>query len=225
MDNLINTQHMSIELVSIFGIGCVFWLLAYFIYVRNIIKIKYVEIPALVVCFNIAWEFVWSFVYGYKVGAYLGNLLWIGYAFWFFVDCFIFYGLMKYGSKQIRTPEFQKHFKPIMIVITLLSFVFFILFYSSGYDTEIGTISAYLDNLFISGLYIVLIFNEKDIRLFSKSVAWYKMLGTGLISLSLCIHWSNNHLLIFMCSVVLLLDLIYIFIFNRKLKSLNEGIN
>ena len=100
----------------------------------------------------------------------------------------------------------------------LLGLVFFYTFNISGYDTPIGTISAYLDNVMISALYIFLYVNHPDKKLFSYPVAWYKMLGTGLISLSLVLHWSDNYLLMFLTSTVLLLDIYYVAIF-RKLRD------
>ena len=37
------------------------WVLAYAIYIRNIITLKYVEMPVFAGCCDVAWEFVWSF--------------------------------------------------------------------------------------------------------------------------------------------------------------------
>lgn len=216
MQNLLNFDNLNIYQMTLFIIGCVFWLLTYLIYIKNIRSKQFVEIPLIVVCLNIAWEFIWSFVFGKSVGDYIGNALQFGYSLWFFFDCFIFWGILKYGYKQFQNPFFRENAKMIAILTTLFGLVFFYTFNISGYDTEIGTISAYLDNIMISALYILLFINQSDKSLFSKHVAWYKMLGTGLISAALVWHWIDNYFLMFITSVVLILDIYYIYIVYRK---------
>lgn len=201
--------------MSLFGVGCVFWLITYITYIKNIFKHKFVEIPFLVVCLNISWEFIWSFVFGDSVGAYLGLALQIGYGLWFLFDCVIFYGLWKYGHKQFKMPFMRDNAKLWAALFVIFGLIFFYTFNLSGYDTEIGTISAYLDNLVISSAYIILFLNTENKQLFSKGVAWYKMLGTGLISVSLVMHWSENYFLMFITSVVLVLDIYYITVVNK----------
>ena len=45
-----------------YGVGCLLWVVAYAIYIRNIIRLKYVEMPVFAGCCDVAWEFVWSFL-------------------------------------------------------------------------------------------------------------------------------------------------------------------
>jgi hypothetical protein len=204
--------------MGLFIIGCVFWLLTYIIYIKNIFVHKFVEIPLIVVCLNIAWEFIWSFVFGSSVGDYLGKAIQIGYSLWFFFDCVIFYGILRYGYKQFQTEFFIENAKAIAIMTAIFGLIFFYTFNLAGYDTEIGTISAYLDNIMISSLYIFLFINHKEKALFSYQVAWYKMLGTGLISVALVWHWNDNYFLMFITTVVLLLDIYYIYIVHKSRK-------
>lgn len=219
MSGLINLNNLNSFQMILFGIGCVFWLITYIIYIRNIKTKQFVEIPLIVVSLNIAWEFVWSFPFGSSVSDYLGIAFQFGYGLWFLFDCFIFWGIIRYGYKQFQNPVFRKHASSIAIITMILGLIFFYVFNISGYDTEIGTMSAYLDNVLISGLYIFLFVSHPDKSLFSYSVAWYKMLGTGLISLALVWHWSDNLLLVFLTSVVLLLDVFYIIIFRTHRKN------
>lgn len=204
--------------MTLFIIGCVFWLFTYLTYINHIRKKKFVEIPLIVVALNIAWEFIWSFPFGASVGEYLGSGLQIGYGLWFFFDCYIFYGILKYGHKQFQTPFFRDNSKLIAILTLIFGLVLFYTFNISGYDTQIGTISAYFDNVMISSLYIFLFVSHPDKHLFSYPVAWYKMLGTGLISVALVWHWNDNYLLIVLTSAVLILDIYYIYIF-RKMRT------
>jgi hypothetical protein len=212
--------------MALFGIGCVFWLITYIIYIKNIFKFKFVEIPFIVVCLNISWEFIWSFVFGDSVGDYLGWALQLGYALWFFFDCVIFYGLIRYGYKQFKLPFMRENAKMLAILFFIFGLIFFYTFNKAGYDTEIGTISAYLDNLVISSAYIILFMNTDNKALFSKGVAWYKMLGTGLISLSLVLHWYEKEFepfLIFITSAVLILDIYYVILITKR-KKIEEPI-
>ncbi|MCX6147727.1 MAG: hypothetical protein NTW25_10855 [Candidatus Kapabacteria bacterium] len=215
----INLTHLNIWEMSLFGAGCFFWLLTYYIYIKNIIKIQFVEIPFIVVCMNIAWEFVWSFVFGESVKNYIGFALQIGYALWFFFDCFIFYGLYKYGYKQFKMPFLIENSKLMSFVFVAFFIMFFITMNLSGYDTPIGTISAYIDNIVISSAYIFLYLQSDSKHLFSKSVSWFKFLGTALISVALVLHWNHNVFLIFMTAIVFILDVYYLYILHKGTKQ------
>ncbi|MBS4001696.1 MAG: hypothetical protein KGZ71_14560 [Desulfobulbaceae bacterium] len=219
MDNLLNLQNLNLSQMILFIIGCIFWLLTYIIYIKNIKSKQFVEIPLIVVSLNIAWEFIWSFPFGSSVGDYMGTSIQIGYSLWFFFDCFIFWGILKYGYKQFQNQFFRDNSKIIAIITVIFGLIFFYTFKNAGYDTEIGTISAYLDNIMISALYIFLFVNQDDKSLFSIQVAWYKMLGTGLISVALVWHWNENYFLMFITTVVLLLDIYYLFIVHKSRKS------
>lgn len=78
--NWLSFEHLNVLEMSLFFLGCVFWLLTYYVYIKGIVKNHFIEIPYIVVCMNIAWEFVWSFVFGESVRNYLGLSLQIGYA-------------------------------------------------------------------------------------------------------------------------------------------------
>ena len=215
MNKIITLDNLNIIQMSLFLIGCVFWLITYIIYAKNIRKHQFVEIPLIVVSLNIAWEFIWSFPFGRSVANYMGIAILVGYALWFFFDCYIFWGTLKYGYKQFQNPFFRKNAKLIAIFTALMGLIFYYTFNISGYDTPIGTMSAYLDNVMISSLYIFLFISYPDKSVFSYSVSWYKMLGTALISVSLVWHWSSNYLLIFLTSTVFLLDIYFIYISHQ----------
>ncbi len=215
MDNLLNLNNLNPYQMTLFVAGCVFWIFIYVIYIKEIRNKQYVEIPLIVVCLNIAWEFIWSFPFGSSVGNYLGTALQAGYTMWFILDCFIFWGILKYGYKQFQNPFFRDNSKTIAVFTAFFGLIFFYTFNLAGYDTEIGTISAYLDNIMISALYVFSFIDSKNKSLFSYKIAWYKMLGTGLISVALVWHWNTNYFLILTTSVVLLLDIYYIYIIKR----------
>ncbi len=216
----INLTHLNLFEMILFGLGCFFWLLTYYIYIRNLIKTQFLEIPFIVVCMNIAWEFVWSMVFGDSVRNYMGFAMQIGYALWFFFDCYIFYGLYKYGYKQFKLPYLIKHSKKLAFIYAIFFGFLFYFMNISGYDTPIGTISAYLDNIVISSAYIFIFLQSDNKHLFSKSVSWYKFIGTALISIALDLHWSHNFFLIYMTIAVFILDVYYLYIFHKETKNI-----
>ena len=55
---LINTQDYPISGLVFNGVGCLFWVVAYAVLVWEIVKRKFVEMPAYIACANIGWEFV-----------------------------------------------------------------------------------------------------------------------------------------------------------------------
>ena len=220
--DIITLENLNFTQMTLFFTGCVFWLITYIIYVKNIRKHEFVEIPLIVVSLNISWEFIWSFPFGASVAKYMGMAILVGYALWFFFDCYIFWGTLKYGYKQFQNPVFRKNSKIIAIITAFGGLIFYYTFNISGYDTPIGTMSAYLDNVLISALYIFLFVSYPDKSVFSYGVSWFKMLGTGLISVALVWHWNNNYLLMFLTSTVLLLDLYYIYISHQARAQKNE---
>src|SRR5689334_20075392 len=104
---LINYEDYSKIGLLFNGIGCLFWVVSYAVLVKEIVRKKFVEMPAYVACANIGWEFVWSFFYHPDTGL----LFSLSYKAAFFLDCFIYYSLMKYGTKQPILPQFKKHFR------------------------------------------------------------------------------------------------------------------
>ncbi|TAE14606.1 MAG: hypothetical protein EAZ95_09730, partial [Bacteroidetes bacterium] len=74
-----------------------FWILAYILIIRNIRKYKYVGVPIAAVCTNFAWETLWSTAFYSD----MGDAFEWGYRAWFFLDIFIFIGILQYGHKQL----------------------------------------------------------------------------------------------------------------------------
>ncbi len=170
------------------GIGCLFWVVAYAVLVWEIRKKKFVEMPAYVAGANIGWEFVWSFIYHPDTGL----LYAMSYQAAFLLDCFIFYSVLRYGTKQPMQAETRKHFK----IFAIINFCFWILFSytyrNEGYDTMIGANSGYIINVILSLQCLFMLFQTKDTGRFSMLLAWCRMLGTGLISVSMFIFYPEN---------------------------------
>ncbi|MCB1049998.1 MAG: hypothetical protein KDC71_05310 [Acidobacteria bacterium] len=207
----LNLQTYHWPMMSLFLAGCVLWVVVYVLVIKKIRQRQFVEIPLIGVTANIGWEFIWSFIFQPD----MGKLVLIGYAAWFFLDCYIFYSLLKYGYKQLQTPALIKHSKLLIVGLTIAWAAIIITLETSGYDTPIGTISAYWDNLVFSAAYVLLALTLNDKTLLSKAAGWCKGLGTGLISIAVCIQWPDNQFLKVICILTASLDALYLYLLHR----------
>ena len=80
-----NLNVYSLLQILLFLTGAVFWIVNYVFVIRNIVKNKFVEMPASVLCANITWEFLWGFVFIPDMGFAIA----LGYKVWFMLDVFI----------------------------------------------------------------------------------------------------------------------------------------
>lgn len=209
---LINFKDYSTTGLIYNGIGCIFWVAAYVILVTEIRKKKFVEMPAYVAGSNIGWEFVWSFIYHPNTGL----LYALSYQCAFFLDCYIFYALFKYGFKQPMNPESKKHF----LLFCLLNFLFWILFcftfMKEGYDTLNGAGSGYIINIILSLQCLFLLFQTLDTKLFSMVFAWCKMFGTGFTTISMFYFFPEDSFIQLLGVTCFILDNTYIYVLWQR---------
>ena len=96
MHKLFNTADYSVPQLVLFGVAAAYWVWVYVVVIKDILKNRFVGIPVLAVCANIAWEFLWSFFFYTNMGAFFE---W-GYRAWFILDVFIFYSVLRFGKIQ-----------------------------------------------------------------------------------------------------------------------------
>ena len=210
----INTKDYSTAQLVWNGIGCLFWVVTYAALLREIVVKKYVEMPFFIAAGNLAWEFVWSFFYHPNTG----KLFALSYQGAFLLDVFIFYSILKYGYKQISVPEIQKYFKWIAITLLVMWIPLNYFFVTQGFDTAIGANSGYILNLIISLLYPLLLLRS-DPKNFSETVAWFKFLGTGCISVSMFLIYPDNYFVHILAVCCFIFDLSYTLLLKRKLAN------
>jgi hypothetical protein len=198
--------------MSLFAGGCLMWVAAYAIIIYNGRKHKVIEMPVFAVASNFAWEFLWSTFFDTDMGHFL---IWT-YRAWLVLDIFIFYMILQYGIKNVFTPQIKQHYKQATIGSMLGMMLLYFLFTKGGFDTSIGANSAYIAQLFISGLYVLLILQQKDLTGFSVWVAFLRTIGTGLNTIFMLIHYPENHFLHAMGIISFFLDAIYITLFLRR---------
>jgi len=189
------------------GIGCLFWVITYALLVYEIRKKKFVEMPAYVAGANLGWEFVWSFIYHPNTGL----LYALSYQVAFFLDCYIFYAILKYGTKQPMNKNTKKHF----VLFCVVNFAFWILFcytfIDEGFDTLNGANSGYIINVILSLQCLWLLFQTMDTSKFSLLLGWTKMLGTSFITVSLFYFFPDNRFVQLLGLACFVIDNIYIY--------------
>lgn len=207
----INTTNYTIPQLFWNGIGCSFWLITYIAIARNSYKTKFVEMPFVIAAGNISWEFVWSFCFHPDTGRFYT----LGYQASFFLDVYIFWMVLKYGSKQIEIPVIKKHFKAIMIGLLVLWGPLNYFFVAQGFDTTIGANSGYILNLMISMLYPFLYFRS-DPSYFSRLVSWSRFIGTGCITVSMFLIYPENHFLHILGIACFIFDLAFTVLLEKN---------
>ncbi len=210
MNTLFNLKDYTVADHIFFATGCLLWVFTYVIVIRNIIKKQFVEIPVIAICANFGWEFLWSFVFRTD----MGELYVWGYRIWFFLDCYIVYGLFRYGVKQVSIPVIEKYFS-IITTFCIVSWTVILYYYIKLYDipfTHMGANSGYVLNVMMSALYITSFLRVSQPGSFSYVSAWFKGIGTLLITIFCFLHFSDGFLLS-MCVVTSVLDTGYIYFF------------
>lgn len=211
----INFQEYTPLELFLFTGGCFLWVIVYAIYVRQILKHKYIEMPFFAGAVDFGWEFTWSFL----LTTNMGLLLQRTYQAWFFFDLFIFGGIMMYGWKQLATPKLRPVFAPLCVVIAACAATATYLLYTTGYDEPIGAVSAYLAQLLISTLYVGLLLRQEDVERFSQWAAWLRTIGTGMNTVFMIIRYPENDFLKFIAIVAAPIDLTYCYLLWRMKRA------
>jgi len=209
---LINTAKYSTAELLFFAAGGLAWALAYMGVLREIVRKRFVEIPATAVTANIAWEFVWGVVHRTD----LGSLFAWGYRLWFLLDVFIVWGLLRYGVDRVATPKLRRYFHAAVVLSVLAWTTALWLLVRQGYDTPNGIVTGYMVTLLMSALYVPQFFREENRRRYSPFVAWCKLLGNGLVIVFCALAYSDNRFLLTICGVTLALDVYYTWLFHTR---------
>jgi hypothetical protein len=210
---IINLTDYTVAQHIFFALGCLLWVFTYIIVIRGIKNSAFIDIPLIAVTANFAWEFLWSFVFITD----MGSLYVWGYRAWFFLDCFIVFGLFRYGYKQLGVAALR-HKSKIIIAFALASWILMLYYYIKIYDFPIshnGVYSGYILNVMMSAMYIPMLLRLGDSQQFSKWAGWLKGVGTLLITVFCFLRYTDGFLLS-MCGVTALLDAGYIYLVTRQ---------
>lgn len=216
----INWQDYTATEFFFYGMGCLLWVVAYVIYIRNIFRFKYVEMPVFAGCCDVAWEFVWSFLATNDMGMLFQAANYV----WFFLDATIIftYGVLFFGWKQFTVPELQRRgvFVPMCLAIALMAGMGTYYLHAQGLDNAVGGRAAYLIQLSISFLYVPLMLRQTTLEHFSFTANWTRGLGSALVVVFFYIHYPSDYFLLTIGTAAAIVDACFIYLFLQKRRQL-----
>ena len=199
-----------------YGVGCLLWVVTYVFYIRNIFKLKYLEMPVFAGCCDVAWEFVWSFLAQNNMGMLFQAANYV----WFFLDAgLIFtYGVLFLGWKQFKAPQLtpRRVFIPMCLAIAVGAGMATYFFHAQGFENSVGGRMAYLIQLSISFLYIQLMLGQPDLRHFSWTANWTRALGSAMVVVFFYLHFPNDRFLLTIGTASAMVDATFIYLFLQR---------
>lgn len=183
--HILHRTHQAVEIsgtdpwVIVVDIGTGLWVIAYIIAIVQGFKQKTYAVPLVAIAANFTWEVLASFKWVAPI-----KLWHIGAIVWMLFDITIVYSLFRYGRNVQVIPEIKKWFYPVVIGTFILAYIFQEQF-AQYYNDDLGFEDAYLINNSMSILFIFMYFTRREAGDMAYWVAWLKMLGTGVTSLSM----------------------------------------
>ncbi|RKH65186.1 transmembrane-type terpene cyclase [Corallococcus llansteffanensis] len=153
--------------------GCVLWVVAYVLIIRQCAREKTYGVPLLAICLNFTWECIAAWIAPNPVP------LWSGLdRAWFFLDLIIVWQLLRYGRAEQTRAELRRYFYPVVALTLVLAF-FGQYTFIQMYKDILGFMTAFIINLVMSVLFVGMYFERAETRRgLSVPVAWLKLLGT-----------------------------------------------
>lgn len=194
--------------------GGLFWSMAYILIIIRGLKDKTYGMPLFALCANISWEFIFSFI--------IPNTkpqLYINYS-WIILDIFIMMEFLKFGKHEF--PDLSKKQFYTVFLLALATIFGLILSITYEFNDREGSYAAFGDNLFMSILFIAMLFRRENLRGQSIYIAIFKMLGTAFISISFYLYEpiaQGSVLLPFLFISIFVYDLIYIGLIYQKYRE------
>ncbi len=195
-------------------VGGLFWSLTYFLIIRRGFKDKTFGMPLVALSANISWEAIFSLIY-----PPLPPQLYINYA-WFALDIVIVFQFLRFGKSEFLKFSTKKFYS----MFSLTSLVAFGLIFSITYELRdfLGVYTAFGQNLVMSILFIFMLFGRNGIRGQSTYIAFFKMLGTGVISLAFYLYQPISQESILLPTLyvsIFVIDVIYLVLLYRKIRE------
>jgi hypothetical protein len=190
------------------------WTIVYIQLIRLGFKEKTYGMPFVALALNFSWEVLYSYL-GLKYN--FSNIeTWI-ILVWLVLDALIVLTYFVYGKKYFPVYCSKDYFLPWTLIIFFMSFIlqyfFFVEFGSLG-----KVYSAFLQNLIMSVLFLIMLVHRSDLKGQSLGIAITKWIGTLAPTILFGIIYGNKLALVLgiFCS---LFDLIYVYFINniRKL--------
>ncbi|MBM7113211.1 hypothetical protein [Archangium primigenium] len=216
LEHILNLKDYTPTELFFFVGGCSLWVVVYIIYIRNLARLKFAEAPLFGTCANFGWEFTW----GMLCKTDMGLLLQWCYRIWFLLDLYIFSRVVRFGKDQVQTAAVRRYYVPVMLATAVAWAVGVYCMVKSGLDTPIGATSAYLNNLALSVTYLLVMLRRESVAGYSLTVAFCKMIGTGMNTVFMNIHaaYAHNYFLHFISILTTSIDCLYIYALWRRMR-------
>lgn len=144
----------------------IFWGTAYVLIVRRGFKDKTFGFPFIAICIDTAWVFTFTFVYPQSYFMILFVI----------IDIIFIYQLIKFRTSDLTNlSKFQYY---AALVLGLLTSFALVVAFSIEFDDKHGVYTSFINTLFASVLFIVLILRRNNVQGQSIYIAISKMLGT-----------------------------------------------
>lgn len=212
--------------VGISCIGFVLWLYAYALAMRYGNERKSYALPWLAVCFNFSWEVLASVFWDMQF-----QIWHIGCVLWMLFDLGIVYQVWMHGAAQQRVPELRRNFHSVLVLSFLACLLAQYTYTKWSYD-HMGVVDSFMINLIMSIAFIYQYFERREYDDLTYGIAWAKMFGTGIVSLTMIplFPWlypnRDGTFLAFLCIGIVVADCIYIGLLRsarQRTTELTEG--
>ncbi len=196
-------------------------MVAYYLVIRVGFREKSYGIPLVAILLNLSWELIYTFIFPPEM--LIKRVL---FGAWFGIDMLVFYQLLRYGKRVQVIPDIQRHFYAIVFLTFLWTFVGHLTFRVTFSDLG-GVRVAFMQNMVMSVLFVFMLFSRRDLRGLSYGAAWFKMIGTLIISVSdfLMVRGSQAEygFMTFLYVSIVIFDAFYLGLFTRERARLKAG--
>jgi len=192
--------------------GMLIWTALYVTLAVRGLKTKFVQMPVILACGNIVWEFLWGFVFQskYEVGVMIG----VGTAF--LIDLTIFYGIWRYGAEHIKAPFLSKNLRWLSLFGVALWLVVWWTFKAQGLDSDGGGTSGNILNALIALLWVFQLFYIDDLKKMSVTLGWLKLLADIPIALFMMSVFPDKYFSYTITWISVLFDIVYIAVYYER---------
>ena len=193
-------------LICQLGMG-LFWIITYILIIKQGLQDKRYGMPMVAICANISWEFIFSFMYPQNDLQRIITLL------WFILDIFIMIQFLHYGHKEYKKIVPRKIFYSSFLITLVVSF-FTILAVMYEFNDLEGKYAAFIQNLMMSGLFIALFLQRRNLSGQSMGIAVCKMIGTMFAAVGFYMYFRTP-LITIISLATLIYDWLYIVLIYR----------
>lgn len=177
------------------------WTIVYILIIIRSFKDKTYGMPFWALAFNISWEAIFSFVLLFPTMQLQTAINKI----WLLFDVVILIAYCLYGQKEWPGQISRKWFYPYSLLVLITSY-FFVYYFSVELDHSRGTYAAFIQNLMMSWLFILMLVRRQSSKGQSVWIALFKMIGTLAPTI---LYGVGSHFVLFLGSACFVADMIY----------------